>query len=172
MFKLFFISHLAQLRITLGYWHGGSLTHWMSITTLFQVQPNVHQKPRKLSVSYCNVLYHCVTLPEILPETIDHCLTSFFSRNYRFFSLTLSTYHILSQCTYFNFKHINVDWEMLRWLLVKLIQRYQKHRLKQFNYLTVTVRKREKCIITKIPGSNSVIYDHFTSGTNFPVWRH
>ena len=86
----------------------------MSITTLFQVQPDVHQKPRKLSVSYCNVLYHCVILAEILPETIDHRLASFFSRNYRFFSLTLNTYHILIQCTYFNFKYVNVDWEMLR----------------------------------------------------------
>ena len=37
--KVFFISHLATLRLTLGHWQGGSFTHPMLITTLFQVPP-------------------------------------------------------------------------------------------------------------------------------------
>ena len=46
LFKLFFISHLAALRPTLGHKQGGSLTHLMLITTLFQVQPVCQKEPR------------------------------------------------------------------------------------------------------------------------------
>ena len=44
-FKLFFISHLAAPRPTLGQWQGGSHTHLMLITTLFQVLPEGHREP-------------------------------------------------------------------------------------------------------------------------------
>ena len=40
-----------------------------------------------------NVLSHCVTLLENVLETIDYCLASVFSRNYRSFSLTLNTFY-------------------------------------------------------------------------------
>ena len=40
-------SHFAALRPTLGHWQGGSITHSMLITTLFQVQPKVHREPCK-----------------------------------------------------------------------------------------------------------------------------
>ena len=45
LFTLFFISHLAALRPTLGHWQGGSLTHSMLITTLSQSQPKIHWEP-------------------------------------------------------------------------------------------------------------------------------
>ena len=41
----FYISHFAALRPTLGHWQGSSLTQLISITTLFQVQPQLHQEP-------------------------------------------------------------------------------------------------------------------------------
>ena len=130
----FFVSHLPTLRPTLGHWQGGSLTHLMLITALFQVQPEGHgslvislviriPKPdrvhqwnssRKPSDSEYNVLSHCVTLPESVLETIDHRLSSFFSGNYRSFSLTLKTFYILFHYYYSNFKQINVGMEMLR----------------------------------------------------------
>ena len=62
----------------------------------------------------CNVLYLSVTLHESELETVDHRPASFFSRNYKSFSLTLNTFHILSQCYYSNFKQVNVGWEVLR----------------------------------------------------------
>ena len=46
LFTLVFITHLAALRPTLCHWQGGSLTHSMLITTLFQSQPGIHWEPR------------------------------------------------------------------------------------------------------------------------------
>ena len=130
--QTFFISHVAALRPTMGHWQGGSLTHSMLISALFQVRPEVHREPRnnvgshsiteciqwdlsqKPSFSECNVLSHCVTHPKNVPETIDHLVASFFSRNYKSFSLILNIFHTLSQCYYSNFKHVNVDREVLR----------------------------------------------------------
>ena len=43
--QTFFISHLATLRPTLGRWQGGSSTHPMLITALFQVRPEDHREP-------------------------------------------------------------------------------------------------------------------------------
>ena len=48
----------------------------------------------------------------MIVETTDHRLASFFSMHYRSFLLTLDTFHILSQCYYFNFKQVNIDWEV------------------------------------------------------------
>ena len=42
----FFINHLAAVRPTLGHWHGGSLSHHMLITTLFQIRSKVRYEPR------------------------------------------------------------------------------------------------------------------------------
>ena len=69
---------------------------------------------RKPSDSKCYVLAHCATLSESAQETINHRLAGFFSRNYRSFSFFLNIIHTLSQCHYYNFKHVNVGWEMLR----------------------------------------------------------
>ena len=129
LFKLFFICHLIALRPTLGKWQGGSFTHLMLITTLFQVPPEGYREPRneggsewvhqwdcswKTFDSEFNVLSHCVILPKSVLETIDHRLARFFSKCYRSFSLILNTFHTLSQCSYSNHKQVNVGWEVLR----------------------------------------------------------
>ena len=44
--QTFFISHLVALRATMGHWQGGSHTHPILITKLFQVWPEGHRKPR------------------------------------------------------------------------------------------------------------------------------
>ena len=44
--------------------------------------------------------------------TTDHRLASLFSMHYRSFLLTLDTFSILSQCYYFNFKQVNIDWKV------------------------------------------------------------
>ena len=113
--RTFFISHLAALRPTLSHVLEGSFTHSMLITAAFQVQPEWDQwdLSQKLSDSECNVLSHCLTLPESVPETIDHLLVSFFSRNCRSFLSILNTFHTLSQYYYSNFKHVYVGWEKL-----------------------------------------------------------
>ena len=113
MFKLFFISQLATLMSTLGRWQGGSLTQPPLITALFQVRSEGHWEPhnkvwfqslterisgiREPSDSECNVLSHCITLPESVLETIGYRLASVLSRYYIFFSLTVTPHtHYLS----------------------------------------------------------------------------
>ena len=41
-----FFSYLAALGATLGHWQGGSITHLMFVTTLFQIRLEGHGKPR------------------------------------------------------------------------------------------------------------------------------
>ena len=97
--QTFFISHLAALKLTLDHLQGGNVTHSKLITTLFQIQPEVHRDPcdevgfqslikrisriRKRNIPIFSVMYCAITLPESVPETIDHRLASFFLRNYR-----------------------------------------------------------------------------------------
>ena len=143
----------------------------MLITTLFQVRPEVHRKPRnnvgshsmtkriseirdsKPSDSECNVLSLCVTHPESVPETINHLVASFFSRNYKTFSLILNIFHTLSQCYYSNFllagnccvnffSNWYSDFKIDAWIYTGLIN---------LNILMWRLRKRKKCIITEIP---------------------
>ena len=107
----FFFSHLAALKPTLGHWKGGILTHPMLIPTLFQVWPEDYRESRNevrsqsTSVGFesetfrfwsVSVLSNCVILPESVLETIYHSLASFFSWNYRSFSLSLNSFHTLS----------------------------------------------------------------------------
>ena len=150
----FFINHLAALRSTLCQWQGDSLTHTILLTTRFQVKPGSFvitlvpkvwpkTSSRKPSDSGCNVLSYCVTHSESVPETLDHLVANFFSRNYKSFSLILNKFNTQSQCYYSNFKHVNIGWEVHRWLFVKLIQWCQNrritiHRIKSFKYFTVT----------------------------------
>ena len=100
--QTFLISHLAALRPILSHWQGDSLTYSMLITS---------QKPSNFE---CNVLSHFVILCRSVLKTTDHCFASFFSREYRSFSLSWTTSHTLSQCYYSNFKQVNVGWEVLR----------------------------------------------------------
>ena len=143
MFKLFFISRLTTPRPTLGHWQEGTLTYSMLITTLFKVQPESHREPRNevgsqsLGESISRIrarnlpnlnvtCYPTVSFsPKLKLETIGNCLAGVLSRNYRSFSLILNSFHILRQCFYSNFKQVNIGWEVLRWLFVKLIQWFQ-----------------------------------------------
>ena len=93
------------------------------ITTLFQVRPvGSHSmtesikwdSSRKPSDFECNVFSHCLTHPKRAPETNDHLVFSFFSRDCKPFSLNLNIFHTLSQCYYSSSKHVNVGWEVLR----------------------------------------------------------
>ena len=129
LLKRFFISHLAALKLTLDHLQEGNVNHSKLITTLFQIQREVHRKPcdevgfqsltkrisriRKRNIPILSVMYCAITLPESVPETIDHSLASFFLRNYSWFSLTLNIFHTLSQRQNSNFKHVNVGWEVL-----------------------------------------------------------
>ena len=61
----FFISHLAFVRLNLGHWKGGSLTHPMLITTLFEVRPEGDWEPRNevgsQSLENASVKFHSWT---------------------------------------------------------------------------------------------------------------
>ena len=63
--------------------------------------------------SECNVLSHRVTLPKSVLETIGHGLASFYITKGSYFSLTLNTFHTLSQCYHSNFKQASVGWQGL-----------------------------------------------------------
>ena len=119
LFKLFFISHIATMRPTLGHWQGCSLTYSVLITTLFQVQPEGYGEPsngaesQSLTERISGIRARNLPIPSI--------------RCYPTVSLSLKLYfYTPSQYYYSNFKQ-----KMLggKWFVAKLIQWCQHTRI-------------------------------------------